>query len=74
MAASMVGVGIVAAILLVAVAGLSPVLLVPIAVLVGLLVFLPPFLAARERGSNEGPDVPSTSEAAYDPVTDPSER
>jgi hypothetical protein len=41
---------------------------------VAALVFAVPMLAARERSSGADRGVPSTREASYDPVTDPSER
>jgi membrane protein implicated in regulation of membrane protease activity len=68
-----IGLGIVALVFVLAALGAAPWLaIVPALVFVAALVFVPPFLAARERKTDSG--VPSTSEASYDPVTDPAER
>jgi hypothetical protein len=70
-------VGVFAFLVLVLLAGLTPFIGVPIAV----LVFLAPiaFFAfvgrqAESRRKLDEPGVPSTGEATYEPVVDPSER
>jgi hypothetical protein len=70
--------GIVGIVFILAALGVAPWLaIVPVVAFAALLVFVVPALAARERsGGGIGSDrsVPSTREASYEPVTDPSER
>jgi hypothetical protein len=69
------GLGIVALLFILTAVGVAPFFVaLPIMVLVVALVLLPPLLAARERPSGAESGVPSTQEASYEPVTDPSER
>ena len=69
--------GIVGIVFILAALGVAPWLaIVPVVAFAALLVFVVPALAARERAGGIGADrgVPSTREASYEPVTDPSER
>jgi len=68
--------GLVAIVFILAALGAAPWLaIVPVVAFAALLVFVVPALAARERaGSGADRGVPSTREASYEPVTDPSER
>ena len=54
----------------------SPVFLIPGVVVVLVAVFSAPILAAISRGggSRQGSAMPSTEEAAYEPVAQPDER
>jgi hypothetical protein len=58
--------------------GVAPwIAIVPVALFAVMLIFIVPVLAARERPSQReraGSGVPSTRDASYEPVTDPSER
>jgi hypothetical protein len=73
-----IGLAIVALLFILGALGAAPWLaIVPVVAFVFMLIFIVPALAARERtGTRVGtsPDVPSTRDASYEPVTDPSER
>ena len=70
------GIGVVALLLLLVAASLSPFVAIPVAVFLAVIPVLWAVAARRlvaER-SSLGSDVPSSREASYDPAVDPAER
>ena len=67
--------GVVLAVLVLFVAGIfmSPVFIAPAVLLLLFALFVGP-LAAMIRGGDKATGTPSTSEASYDPVSQPGER
>jgi hypothetical protein len=72
--AAALGIAVVATLLLALVAGVTPFVGIPIAVVVVGIAALWAGVAGRESSRRLESDVPSTREAAYDPVVDPAER
>jgi F0F1-type ATP synthase assembly protein I len=71
MTGAVLGVAIVVAILLILVAGASPLFLIPIVLLALIAIFVMPMFIAADRAGRRGRDVPTSEEASYDPVQRP---
>jgi hypothetical protein len=71
-----IGIALVALVVVIIALGLSPILFVPVAI-VAVVIVLRPVVGLLSRGGageRTRRTTPSTSEASYEPVSDPSER